>query len=93
MAARKVGTIPALSGIETRATSQEWGRWLYEHPALETCDGLVFESATTGNDSYAIWERAATKLAAVPGRDFELDDPAIRDDLDEASLLLSLPIL
>jgi hypothetical protein len=92
--ARHAGTIAAVSGDGDRATTQDWGRYWYEHPDFQHCDGLLYPSAQTGEDDIvALWERAEPKITCRG--DWALDDPAILDEVviaaDELELVLAPP--
>jgi RES domain len=91
IAARRAGTIPAVYGDGNRETTQDWGRYWYEHPDFQHCDGLLYRSAQTGEDDVvALWERAEGKVTCVG--DWLLDDPGIIDDVvvaaDKAELAM-----
>ena len=89
-AALGVGTTQAIGGISQRATTQAWARHLYDHPDLQDVDGLLYAAAVTGRDAFALFERAAGRLAVVI--ELELGDPAIDHDLQLAAYALRLPI-
>jgi hypothetical protein len=92
-AATGAGTIPAISAISQRATTQAWARWWYEHPQLRGVDGVVFSSSHSADDAMAFWERAKGKLSCPRGQHWALDDPAVADDLHVAAHRLHLPFL
>ena len=90
-AATGVRTIPAIGSIGERRLTQAWARWWYTHRGLTDVCGLVYTSAHSGETSVALWERAASRLTI--DRDWDLDDAAIRADVDIAAYELHLPIL
>jgi hypothetical protein len=89
--ARQVGTLPAVAQDSARATTQDWGRYWYEHPELAAYDGLVFASAQTNLDAYALWERAQGKVKTV--FDAPLRDAAVWPDLLVEAARLRITLL
>ncbi len=84
------GTIAAIGSVGERQTTQAWARWWYTHPRLSKVDGLRYTSAHTGLSAVALWERVRGKLAL--DREWTLDDPSARPDLELAAHKLHLPI-
>lgn len=91
LAARAAGTIPAIGSVGERDVTQAWSSWWHEHPDLQHVDGLTYVSAQTGLDCLALWQRAEDAIDCE--RDWPLDAPEIRDDLDLAADALDLPTL
>ena len=92
-AATGVGTIQAIGGDGKRSVTQAWARYLYEHPDLGNVDGLLYQSATTGLDALALWERAQDKLLCLPDDHWELADLAVYSEVLLAGTLLHLPVV
>lgn len=91
-AATGAGTIHAISGITQRTTTHAWARWWYEHPQLGAIDGLLYQSSQSGEDSFALWERARGKLVCRRGQHWPLDHPDLDDELQLAAHRLRIPI-
>ena len=89
-AATGAGTIPAISGITQRATTQAWARWWYDHPQLVGVDGLVYQAAKSGADAVALTERARGKVVCRRGHHWALNDQRLADDLEVAAHRLRL---
>jgi hypothetical protein len=90
LAATRVGTAPGIAGIETRATTQAWARYFYEHPDLAEIDGLIYEAFHSGLDSVALWERAKDAVRTDQG--WSLGASTIRGHIDFAAYALSYAI-
>jgi len=91
-AATGAGTIPAISGISQRATTQAWARWWYTHPQLNDADGLIYTAANSGHDAIALWERARGKITCHAHNHWGLDDPQLADDVHLAASKLHLTV-
>jgi hypothetical protein len=91
-AANGAGTIPAISAVTQRSTTQAWARWWYEHPQLTGIDGLVYPASGSGQDAVALWERARGKVVARRHHHWPLDHPDLADELQVVSHRLRLPI-
>jgi RES domain-containing protein len=86
------GTIPAISGISQRATTQAWARWWYAHPQLRDVEGLIYAAANSSEDALAIWERARGKIACRLYNYWGLDDSRLTDEVHLAASELHLSV-
>ena len=91
-AANAAGTIPAISAVTQRSTTQGWARWWYEHPQLTDVDGLIYPASGSGEDAVALWERARGNVVCRRNHHWPLDDPDLDDELQLVSHRLRLPI-
>jgi hypothetical protein len=91
-AANGAGTIPAISAVTQRATTQAWARWWYEHPQLPKVDGLIYPASGSGADAVALWERARGKVVCRRNQHWPLVHPDLADELQVVSHCLRLPI-
>jgi hypothetical protein len=91
-AANGAGTIPAISAVTQRSTTQAWARWWYEHPQLTDIDGLIYPASGSGEDAVVLWERARGKVVCRRNHHWPLDHPSLDDELQIVSHRLRLPI-
>jgi RES domain-containing protein len=91
-AATGAATLPAISGISQRATTQSWSRWWYAHPQLDDVDGLIYSAAHSGEDAIALWERAKGSVTCRRSNHYGLDSPRLDDDVHLAASRLRLPV-
>jgi RES domain len=91
-AATGARTIPAISGISQRATTQAWARWWYEHPQLHGVEGLMYAAASSAEDAIALWERARGKVACRRHNHWGLDDDRLADEVHVAASELHLAV-
>lgn len=91
-AATGAGTIPAISAITRRATTQAWARWWYEHPQLAGVDGLLYDAANSGATAVAVTERARGKVVCRRGHHWPLSEPRLADELEVAAHRLRLAV-
>lgn len=90
LAATRVGTAPGIGAVGERRVTHGWARYLYAHPRLRRCKGLVYTSFHSGLDAVVLWERARKSIVCRPGEDWELADPAVSSDLQLAADALEL---
>lgn len=91
-AATGAGSLPAISAITQRATTQMWARWWYEHPQLAGAHGLIYSAAHSGEDAVALWERARGRVACRGANRWGLDDLRLDNDLHFAASRLRLAL-
>lgn len=91
-AATGAGSLPAISAITQRATTQTWARWWYEHPQLAGVHGLIYSAAHSGEDAIALWERARGRVACRAANHWSMGDPRLDNDLHFAASRLRLAL-
>lgn len=91
-AATGVASLPAISAITQRTTTQKWARWWYEHPQLADAHGLIYSAAHSGEDAMALWERARGRVACGRANRWGLDDLRLDNDLHFAASRLRLAL-
>jgi hypothetical protein len=93
IAATGVGTAPGISAISQRGTTHAWARYLYEHPMLEHCHGLLYRAFHSELDTIVLWERARPAVRCRRGQHWPLSDPCVSPDLQIAMNALRLSTL
>ena len=79
--AMAAGTIAALSATEHHRKAQEWSRRFYEDAAYEQPDGIHYRAAHTGEEAFALYERAEDGLSCPDSHTIRLSDGALRAEL------------
>jgi hypothetical protein len=92
--AMRAGTVAALCKTPERALSQQWSRYVYEHPDLYgAVDGLLYLGAYNDEEAFAIFERAAPVLTCAASEVRPLDHPNLRATVEAAALANDLIVL
>lgn len=74
-AAVNAGTVAAVNQDGDRRTTQDWGRYWYEHPDMAGIEGLLFAGAHDGDDALVVNERCGD--AFEPLLDLPMLDPHV----------------
>ncbi len=88
--AMRAGSIAALTSVPSRRLSQAWSRFFYETPIFKNPDGLLYHNAHNGEESVALYERAADALTIAPADCLPLGDPALRTYLQAVAVRSNL---
>lgn len=88
------GTSAAVTKVGTRALSQAWSRWFYEHEAdYRVIDGVVFLGAHDDQPCLALYERCQAVLRHDPTEHWPLAHPALRPIVYRAALDRNMIVL
>lgn len=92
-AAMRAGTVAAIASAD-HALSQQWGRYVYETPAIYgPVDGILYASAHNGDDTVVLFERAAGALDCPAGHDAPLTDTDVLAAVRRVALRHGLLVL